>query len=96
MTRRPGSLVTAQRRSNAFHAFGVNSQHTKSFFLETTTLNDAHNPFNGSGPTKVGVAMASLSGDDIHLRQSWVSFQEALNVDQAEYETLLRPWCSQT
>jgi hypothetical protein len=71
---------------HAFLAFSVNAQHTKEVFLETTMLNDAHNPFNASGPTKFGVAMASLTGDDIHQRQSWASFQEALRVGQAEYE----------
>lgn len=71
---------------HAFLAFSVNSQHTKEVFLETTMLNDAHNPFNASGPTKFGVAMANLTGDDIHQRQSWASFQEALRIGQAEYE----------
>jgi hypothetical protein len=71
---------------HAFLAFSVNAQHNKEVFLETTMLNDAHNPFNASGPTKLGVAMANLTGDDIHQRQSWASFQEALKVGQTEYE----------
>ena len=71
---------------HAFLAFAVNSQHTKSVFLETTLLNDANNPFNASGPSQLGVALANLTGDDIHQRQSWASFQNALKVGQAEYD----------
>lgn len=70
---------------HAFLAFSVNSQHTKEVFLETTMLNDAHNPFNANGPSKLGETLANLTGDDIHQRQSWASFKEALQVGQTEY-----------
>jgi hypothetical protein len=48
-------------------------------FLETTMLNDAHNPFNQHGPTKTGAAFARALGTDIHMQKSWQSFVEALN-----------------
>jgi hypothetical protein len=70
---------------HAFLAFSVNSQNTKDMFLETTMLNDAHNPFYATGPSKWGETLANMTGDDIHQRQSWTSFKEALQVGQAEY-----------
>jgi hypothetical protein len=70
---------------HAFLGFYTDAQRAQQAFLETTMLNDAHNPFHQQGPTKTGVALAKALGKDIRMNQSWQSFVEALNAGQQAY-----------
>lgn len=70
---------------HAFLGFYTDAKRTQPAFLETTMLNDAHNPFHQQGPTKTGIALAKMFGTDSRANQSWNSFVEALNVGQQTY-----------
>ncbi|MDC8771756.1 hypothetical protein [Roseateles albus] len=70
---------------HAFLGFFTDPQQQKLVFLETTMLNDAHNPFNQQGPSKTGTALAKMLGTDVHMQKSWQSFIEALTEGQRKY-----------
>jgi hypothetical protein len=65
--------------------FYTDAQQAKAVYLETTMLNDANNPFNQRGPSKIGTNLARALGTDVHMNQSWQSFVEALNEGQRKF-----------
>lgn len=70
---------------HAFLGFFIDPQQRKPVFLETTMLNASNNPFNQRGPTKPGIALSRLLGNDIHMKRSWQSFVEAMNEGHHKY-----------
>lgn len=71
---------------HAFLGFYVDAQMKQPVFLETTMLNAANNPFHQQGPSQLGTALAKMAGTDIHMKQSWDSFNQALAVGQKRFE----------
>lgn len=70
---------------HAFLGFYTDAQQAKPVYLETTMLNDANNPFNQRGPSKLGTGLAKAMGTDVHMDRSWQSFVEALNEGQRKF-----------
>lgn len=70
---------------HAFLGFYAGADGTKPTFLETTMLNGPSNPFYQQSPTKAGVDLARITGSDIHARQSWQSFVDALAEGQRKF-----------
>lgn len=70
---------------HAFLGFFADAQQTRPVFLETTMLNSPSNPFYRNKPTKAGMDLARITGNDIHMKQSWASFTEAIAEGQREY-----------
>lgn len=71
---------------HAFLAFYTDSNSRTPVFLETTMINaPGINPFYNKGPTQFGQDVARATGSDVHMKQSWNGFMQAVAKGERTY-----------